>query len=84
MRALQDAAMRAWAGIDANVPAAQKAFYGGVKMNLRALGSGAQSWNAMNKVANSFGQIKKKDLVALGRAQGPRFRGMQRTAVIPL
>jgi fructose-bisphosphate aldolase, class I len=32
-RALQDPAMRAWAGQDANVPAAQKAFYWRVKMN---------------------------------------------------
>jgi fructose-bisphosphate aldolase class I len=32
-RALQDPAMRAWAGLDANVPAAQKAFSLRVKMN---------------------------------------------------
>ena len=32
-RALQDPAMSAWAGLDANVPAAQKAFYRRVKMN---------------------------------------------------
>ena len=32
-RALQDPAMRAWAGVDANVPAAQKAFYWRLKMN---------------------------------------------------
>ncbi len=32
-RALQDPAMRAWAGLDANVPAAQQAFHWRVKMN---------------------------------------------------
>src|SRR4030095_10472484 len=32
-RALQDPAMRAWAGIEASVPTAQKAFYQRVKMN---------------------------------------------------
>jgi fructose-bisphosphate aldolase class I len=32
-RALQDPAMRTWAGLDANVAAAQKAFYWRVKMN---------------------------------------------------
>jgi fructose-bisphosphate aldolase class I len=32
-RALQDPAMRGWAGLDANVPAAQKAFYWRLKMN---------------------------------------------------
>ena len=32
-RALQDPAMSAWAGLDANVPTAQKAFYRRVKMN---------------------------------------------------
>ena len=32
-RALQDPAMRAWAGLDANVPAAQKAFPWRLKMN---------------------------------------------------
>ena len=32
-RALQDPAMRAWAGVEASVPAAQKAFYWRLKMN---------------------------------------------------
>jgi fructose-bisphosphate aldolase class I len=32
-RALQEPAMQAWAGVDANLPAAQKAFYWRLKMN---------------------------------------------------
>ena len=42
-RALQDPAMRAWVGLDANVPAAQKAFYWRVKMNSLAR---AGKWSA--------------------------------------
>jgi fructose-bisphosphate aldolase class I len=41
-RALQDPCMSAWAGLDANVAAAQKAFYRRVKMNSLAR---AGKWN---------------------------------------